>query len=245
MQLLVGRCGFEDATIPAPGKSAWGMDTLTRRLRGHITNLNGYIAGLAQGQGYAAGGGIFYLQSWEPDEQSPIASITLTYMGLLSGTPPPDIRNEVVRTSGQTSASFADENNGLGRLYAKDLIYEFADGVPDNFSTTYKGYRDRYAVSATAEFTYDAMQTTYRYVSVGPPPGPTYRSVQGYFDSTLSKVRITTSDGQLLGRSFLTSLELTPAAQERVVSHSSQQVFGSPYYLCEDVVRKELVDTDV
>lgn len=245
MQLLVGRCGFEDANTPVPGKSDWGMDAISRKLTGHISLLSDFIATLEQGQVYLWNGTPFYLQTWNPDESAPIASVTLNYVGLIRGTPPPEIRNEVAIAAGNTSASFAAENNGLGRLYAKDLIWSFADTVPDNFSTTYKGYRDRYAVSATMEFTYRTVTTTYRYVSVGQPAGPSYTGVQAAFSPTIERVRIITSDGQIFGSAHIAVFGLTPVQLEQVISFQSQPVFGSPFYLCQDVVRRELVQSDV
>jgi hypothetical protein len=48
-----GETGFTDIDNAAPHKREWGMDVLVRRVRGPSADLASYVAGLAQGQGYA------------------------------------------------------------------------------------------------------------------------------------------------------------------------------------------------
>lgn len=82
-----GNVTFDDAMEPRAGKSDWGMDTLTRRMKGASTLLAAYLATLVQGDTYAYNSHTYYLQTWEPDDDSVFATVTLSYKGLNAGIP--------------------------------------------------------------------------------------------------------------------------------------------------------------
>lgn len=245
-QLLVGRCDFEDATYPAVGKSEWGMDTLTRKMKGHVYNLEAYMATIAQGDTIDFNGATFYLQSWQADDASPTATVTLNYKGLIAGgTPPVDIQREVVLTKGQTTQSYSTENDGLGRVYRTIPLwtFDYTAGSPpplggiDSVIAT----RAVHAVSATMEFTYRTVEARYRYIAVGAPVAARFFLVGISYTLIIDDARIIMSDGAILGREYEVILGLTPTPQQNVISFASKNVIGSPYWECEDRVRLELV----
>lgn len=244
-QALLGNCGFADVTFPVAGKSEWGMDTLQRRLSGHVSLLEAFMATLMQGQIYVSNGNNFYLQSWESDDSTPVATVTLNYKGLRGGTPIPDIQRQVVSAVGRVSADYSDETGGLGRAYRKDLLWAIGDTVPGpgSFGTTAAYERQRYTTGAVMEFTYKAMQTTYRYIKTGQPVGPQYSTVGVSYTQVPEDVRIITADGSIYGQiGWQQFFDLFPVQTQRVVSFEAKQVLGSPYWECEDVIRLELGD---
>lgn len=243
----LGNVAFQDACIPVPGKTEWGTDTLTRRMVGAASGLAAYIRTLAQGQTYIFGtlAPVFFLQTWQSDDQTPVATVTLNYKGLVNGTPPPDVQTQVVSAVGNSSNDFSAENSGLGRFYKKDVIWTLTSPaeVPGDFGITGKGYRDRYAVSATMDFAYKTVESTYRYITIGRLDVPQYSTVDSAYQPYIERATIVTGDGAKFGRTpWETFFELTPVQEVKVVSFSSHNIIGSPMYECEDVVRKILGD---
>lgn len=244
MNALLGNCGFLDVCLPVKGKSEWGMDTLARKMVGARSLAEAFIAALAQGQGYQG----YYLQSWDVDDNPNVATVTLFYKGLLTGgTPLPKGSDEIVTAVGQTNADYSDEGDpvGTGRVYRQDFFWSiFVPASGATSSTSYKALKDRYAVSARMEFTYNSLQTTWRYISQGQLFGPIYILPSFNFVPIIERARITVSDGTVLPRTVYweTFLELTPTVSDRVISHRSEPVIGSPYFECEDVVRRILGD---
>ena len=89
MILTTGTAEFDDISLPAAGKSEFGMDTLTRKTSGERSLLPAYLASLAQGQVFEFNGVDFFLQSWDPNDATPWASVALYYKGLVAGVPAP------------------------------------------------------------------------------------------------------------------------------------------------------------
>lgn len=240
----LGRHGFEDAFVAVPGKSEFGMDTLVRKMQGWVgengENLEAFLATLHQADTHVAAGITFYLQSWLPDDVTPIASVMLNYKGLRDGgTPIPDVQTDIVSAVGRITKSYLDENDGLGITLRNTKVYALVNPEAETFFL-----RPVYTVSASSEFEYKAVETRYRYIKEGQPSEPEHTTVQSSFVPTVEKIRIQTSDGMTYGRERILSLDMVPVAYERVVSWSCKNVIGSPYFECEEVIRKELVDPD-
>lgn len=234
----LGDTTFRDATIPVPGKSEFGMDTLTRKMEGFVgengANLIGFIQGLNQGDTFLFGTVLFYLQTWQSDDATPIANVTLIYKGLKpGGTPEPDIQTQIVASSGGTSADYSAFNDGIGIPYRKEPFGDPASPTLINIYTT----------SAVLEFTYDAAQSTYRYITTGKPSGPRYEHIDIEFTPTIKEGRMRVANGETYG--FIGDVTLAaakiPVPQERVIGFVSRHVIGSPFWECEDTVRVELV----
>lgn len=242
---LLGDCTFENACDPVKGKTEWGVDTLARKMMGARSLLSAFIATLAQGQVYQG----YFLQSWESDDNPDVATITLNYKGLLTGgTPTPKAITDIVSAVGQVTKDFSTEvdTNGIqGRLYRKDLLWSVSQPLLDTniFGVVGKGFRDRYAQFARMDFTYEACQTTYRYIHIGKPNGPRYAFPDIEFGPTIDRARITLNDGTVLPReNWETFFELFPTTLDRLVSFQSEPIVGSPFYECMDVVRRTLGD---
>lgn len=241
---LLGRTGFEDMFAPAKGKSEWGMDTLTRKMCGARSGLDTFIAGLTQGDIYQG----YFLQTWDINDDADVAIVTLEYKGLITGgTPKPDIQNNIVSAVGRASKSYLDQNSGLGITLRSIVLWKFQYAAPETIGDldVHVGTRIVYTQSATLEYTYHATESRYRYISVGNLGGPRYTSSASSYTPTIERARYTTSDGMTYGRdnaSVVAALGISPRLTEKVVSSISRPVIGSPYYECEDIVRRELVD---
>lgn len=240
----LGRVGFEDMFTPAKGKSEWGMDTLTRKMCGARSGLETFIAGLTQGDIYQG----YFLQTWDPNDDPDVAVVTLEYKGLITGgTPKPKITTNIVSAVGRASKSYLDQNAGLGIILRTIVLWKFQYAVPLTIGDldTVVGKREVYTQSATLEYSYHAVESRYRYISIGNLGGPRYSFVTTTYTPSIEKAIYSTSDGMKYGRdnaSVVAALGISPQLREKVVSSVSEPVIGSPYYECEDIVRLELVD---
>ena len=219
--IYTGDPSIDDVCLPLKGKNEWGVDTLTRKVKGARYLGAAYLAALAQGQIYQG----YYLQTWAPDEEEFWVEITLNYKGVLFGTPRPLVINSIVPSSGGKSADYSSENSGKGRAYRKD-----------------QQGKDVYATGAQIEFSYDCPQTVYRYISVGQPDGPRNSALGFGAFPRIINARVTVSDGTTYGLSVPFSIgpSLLPSAQTVTVGFTSTPIVGTPYFECEDVVRSEL-----
>lgn len=238
MILITGNAAFDDICRPLKGKNEWGLDTLVRKVKGDRALARAYIATLAQGASFVLAGSTYYLQTWDPDDDPVWATITLSYKGLLSGAlPAPIIINDVIHASGTTSANFSTENGGRGRVYRKEVTYK-----PFPQQNVIDAEKDIYATGATMDFTYETGETTYRYISNGQPSGPSHNTLGFVHTAMLLRARATTSDGTTYGVNMPIEIgpDLLPTAAARAISFSSQPVFGTPYFECQDIVRLEM-----
>ncbi len=220
--IYVGNSDFDDVCAPVAGKSEWGIDTLTRTLKGARYKLADFIATLAQGQSYA---GNYFLQTWEPDDTDPVwGSVKLQYKGLLGGTiPDPVIENAIVEATGNSSHLF-------------DPPYDWAGGD-----------EDKKAISAVMDFSYYCGQTQYRYITDGQNSLGTYGSLGFGFETLIKKTRITVQTvnaGDIVfgGNAPVGIVSaLTPVLSIGNINFQSHPVFGTNYFECEDTVRAELL----
>lgn len=243
----LGDVTFRDKHPAVPGKSEFGMDTLVRHVEGFVgedgENLQAFIESLNQGDTYEFGNVPFYLQTWTPDDETPVCTVTLNYKGLTpGGTPETDKQREFVTAKGVVSKSFSELNLGKGIPYTTRAVYrsfyEMPTGGQDDLVV---GHQSVYTVSARMEFTYIAPQVTFRYISEGEPVAARHDSVG--FDYTLiidDGAVIVTGDGAILGRDFAQFFGLSPVPVNRVISFSAKNVIGSPFWECQDVLRLEL-----
>lgn len=233
MILITGNAAFDDICLPAKGKNEWGVDTLTRKMRGSRALLAAFLATLAQGASYSG----YYLQTWEPDDNPVFATVTLNYKGLLGGIPNAIIINDVVQAGGTTSVEFTSENGGRGRVYRKEVTYK-----PFPQQNVIDAEKDIYATGASMDFTYETGETIYRYIANGQPSGPSHSTLGFSFTPVLRRARASTSDGTSYGLNmpFAIGPALLPTASTRAVAFSSQPIIGTPYFECQDTVRAEM-----
>ncbi len=209
----VGDVAFEDAMEPRAGKSDWGMDTLTRKMKGASTLLTAFLGTLNQGDIYFYRGQNFYLQTWEADDDPVFSTVTLNHKGLRSGIPAPAAVDE---TTIQTTSIGADISS---------LSITNADGTT--------------AKTATRDIEFYCPQTTWRYITNGRPTAPTYSTIANGRSPIVIRSTITLDNGTRYTGNAPIGLvtALTPALIVKVLGPHDQPIFGTPYFECEDVVQ--------
>lgn len=241
MITYIGNSEFDDICLPLKKKNEFGIDTFVRRVKGRRTAAEAFAASLAQGQAYQE----YFLQTWEPDEDDPVwATFTLLYKGLLTGTPPVDVQTDIRSAVGRVTKSYLNQNGGKGITLRNRVLWKFQYNIPSEPLAFDEQIATRpvYTTSATLEFLYHAVESRYRYVTVGPNLHPQHSEVASDYVPVLEEARIATSDGMTYGIDNLPAFNMTPVLHTRVESWSSKNVIGTPYYECEDIVRLELVD---
>lgn len=246
--VLLGDCEFEDLYTSAPVKNEWGIDNIIRKMNGARALLRDFLATLEQGQEHPDYPG-YFLQTWAPDDNPNVCVVALAYKGLPNGaTPPVDIQTEFTPATGSVSKSYVLENGGLGRAYRKQGIYKIELGqyASPGEAAEVAVTKDVYATGANMEFNFNAIQTVYRYVRLGEPSQPRYFTVRDPRIPVPTKIRYTTSDGQSYGGNAPNSItaDLIPTVLTRVVGFTKKNIIGTPYWECQDVVRRELGEGD-
>lgn len=203
-----GRLQFEDITQPVTGKDEWGLDTLERTLKGPAHLFRACSEALRQGAEYRG----YFLQSWRPIDHPYAPGFSLTYKGCQNGIPNPLI--------------------AIGRCELMSSI---------NATNLYVTYHGKVIVEATREIKYIAPHASYRYITDREPSGPRYSSARVSGVQVIdSRTYITFDDGTsqvLVGAApaaVATALFATPVVF--VTGPSAVQVFGTPFWECEDQV---------
>jgi hypothetical protein len=206
-----GHIEMRDMHIPVPGKDEWGMDTLTRTVRGPASLQEQFIRSLRQGTAFRFANSVFYLQTWAPQDHPIFPGASMSYKGLTNGIPgpiPSNSRTELV-----------------GSITATDL------------SVTYHG---KTIVSAQKEVKYIAPQTTYRYISKREPQKPSFSGVRGGSDVQVldSRITATFSDGTTQvfagGAPAAVATALAGSAVVFVVGPNATPIVGTPYWEAEE-----------
>lgn len=237
---ILGDGTFRDSCVPLKGKTEWGMDSLTRKLTGARSLAEAFIATLAQGQAFQG----YNLQTWDTDDNPQVATITLSYKGLLAGgTPTPRSETQIMQASGSASISFATENEGIGRAYRTIPLYTQPtqlDNTGQVQTSVVIGRRLVYTTGAQVEFLYNAVQSVYSYIAQGRPVAPRYEHVLSDYVPVVIEARGLTADGSVFGKNQGIFGAFNIRVIERVIGFNVTEVIGSPYFECQDTVRKEL-----
>lgn len=212
----VGDGTFLDFYEPVSGKSEWGMDTLTRTMKGSQPNLKAFVQGLAQGQTYTFNFNTYYLQSWECDNEQVFPGVTLLYKGLFGGIPAPFVTGRTIEgSSSQTTSS--------------------------PVSITYFDFKTQGSISAdvmgTAQRRYISRESNYKYITNSRPSTFTYGSLDVPFAIQYIESIITTDAGVSFasGAPAALATALAPSAYLQVTTQTVP-VFGSVYFENEDAV---------
>jgi len=116
-----GTTTFVDQCVPFVSKNEFGMDTLTRIMKGASSGVNAYLGTLRQGISYQG----FYLQSWNSDQGTSYTTVILNYKGLSNGIPNPRVSEG---TSMQTVTISGDSPSEASRdiqFYADESTYRY------------------------------------------------------------------------------------------------------------------------
>lgn len=213
----IGETDFKDTFTPVAGKSEWGMDTLTRVLKGSAPKLEAYVRALRQGQTFNG----FVLQTWTPDQDPVYPEVTLNYKGLTNGIPAPLSSADTIEQSVTVSASGDNTQFGLDEdVYGAVTV-------------------------ASREIQYITRQTVWRYITNRRPTGPKYTGLDVPFDPIIIKSSITiqntegnsrTFGGRLAPVALVTALQ--PVATNIVTGPNATPVPGTPWFECEDRVTR-------
>lgn len=218
----IGNADYDDIAVPVPGKSPWGIDTLTRNVAGRRDQLSDYVDSLSQGDAAPSPYDGFKLQTWDPNDRDPAwGKVTLQYKGLINDTiPDPVIENDIIEVAGTSSHYFSTP-------------YDWG-GVED-------------AVSAVMDYTYYAGQTVYRYITDGQNNLPTFVSLGFTFTFLVKRVRIVVTGDEggtvIFGNTAPAGIAsaVAPALVTSAIGYHTSPVFGTTLFECEDIVRAELV----
>lgn len=220
---------FLDLYTPVPGKSEWGMDTLTRRMIGYIDGLESFINGLDQGDTFTYNGHVFYLQTWENDDHPYKPTVTLNYKGLVEGIPDPTSIDDMSIQSVNISADF-DPPVTVGK---ETVRWIDASGTLQYLTSDVK------ASSATREIEFYSPQTTWRYIRGSRPVFSTYNSVNGREPIVIRSVTRLDNGRVYTGNvAVAVASALGRVASNKVVGPNATPVHGTPYFECQDVVQR-------
>jgi hypothetical protein len=208
-----GETTFDDRMEPRAGKSDWGIDTLTRRIMGPSTGLATFLASLSQGATYSYNGAVYYLQTWEPDDDPVYATVGLNYKGLKAGIP--------------TAVALDDTNVQTTSIDADVTSLHIANG---------SGVE---ATRAVRDIEFDCPQTTWRYISLGRPAFATYGSIANGRSAIVRRSIIRLDNGiEYRGNAPVGVVSaLTVALSNKVTGPHVVPIFGTPYFECEDLVQ--------
>lgn len=213
-----GDTTFDDVMEPRPGKSDWGIDTLQRKMKGRQPLLAAFLATLVQGATYSYNGQLYYLQTWEPDDDNVFPTVSLNFKGLNSGIPNPSASDE---TGIQTSS--------MGHTFSP----AYNTGIPDangNSSVT----------SATIDIEFYSPQTTWRYIRNGRPTFATYNTIANGREPSILRAVITDSLNRRYAGNAPVGLvsALTIPVSNKIIGPHADPIYGTPYFECQDVVQR-------
>jgi hypothetical protein len=120
---FVGGQAFVEQSLPSYGKSEFGVDTMTIKMRGPAPALTLYLGTLKQGKSYA--GTAFYLQTWSVDEGPVYPTVTLTYKGLLAGIPDPLASDDTSLQSISISTSSPQKASREMQCWCRTTCYRY------------------------------------------------------------------------------------------------------------------------
>ncbi len=116
-----GEQEFVDQCVPAPVKNEFGIDVLSRKMRGRASGLLAFLLTLRQGQQY----GRFYLQSWQPDTDPIYPTVTLVYKGLVDGLPDAMINDQTSTQTVTISTSTPSNASRTIQFWAPSTSYRY------------------------------------------------------------------------------------------------------------------------
>lgn len=202
-----GDPSFDDAHYPVPGKSEWGMDTLTRTMSGASGSLEAFVASLGQGTSYTFNHNTYYLQTWDDDKGRAFASVTLNYKGLTGGIPPPKASGGTIEQTLQLTSSAISGYKSASR----EIRY-----LTRQSSTLY------IATAAPVAGTYGIDVDFNPYTHI--------------ISSVIRATDNSGNDYEWAGADAPTALvtALTPVGYLDIIVPHSSPVVGSPFFECED-----------
>lgn len=217
----IGRTAFSENSQPQIFEAQHGLDTLQRTFIGAAPYLASFIAGLVKGSTYTYNGASFYLIDWSPNGDPLYPVVTLNYLGLSNGVPPPVGDDDFSIQTVDITAVLTLEN-------------------PDDPN---HGEVD---VTLTRTISYVANQTTWRYVTLSRPNSIQVGTVGVPGDPRIlrsviraeseSETYNRTYAGNNAPAAFVTAT--TPVVGNALLGLTSEQIYGTPFFNVTETIAR-------
>lgn len=213
----IGRTAFAENSQPQLTEAQWGLDNLTRTYIGAAPLLSAFLASLNKGGSYTYNGDLYYLIDWSPNGDPLWPTVSLNYLGLSNGNPPP----------------VGDDD------WAPQSITITAT-VPSDDPNADPG------TTMTVERTIDyiAFQTTWKYITLTRPATVQIGTTSQIFYPIILRSRITTSTGNTYaGQNAPADLvaATTPGLGATLISLTVEEIYATPFFQCTETIALLLV----
>jgi hypothetical protein len=213
----LGRTAFAENSQPQINESQFGLDYLTRTFIGAAPLLAAFIESLTKGGIYTYNGDDFYLISWSEDGDKLWPTVSLQYIGLSRGNPPPlgedDYSPQSVTVTATVDSDDPDAEDGATMTVERTIDYI-------------------------------AGQTTWRYTTLARPTTLLVGTTSQPFVPIILRSRITTSTGHTYaGANAPANLVIatTPAIQDQLLSLTATPQYSTPFFEVTETIGRLLV----
>jgi len=204
---------MHDQFQPMPEQNEFGVEVLTREVRGTVATCQSFVKSLTHGLPYAFAGVNFFLQGWQAIADPVFPGVRLTYKGFKSGAPKDKSRTESVAMSANKGATVTSGGEEL--TCTKDAQYI-------GHQTTY----DYFVTSKPDGARYSAVDSSLNVV---------------YLNSRINVTDSTGKTTTYVGNApsdVATALSLTET--DTTTGFTFERIYGTPYFQCQDVVTRML-----
>lgn len=224
----IGRTEFAENSLPFLAESPdGGLDSLTKTYIGAAPLLAAFLEGLVKGGSIEYNGENYYLTHWQPNGDKLWPEVSTFWFGLSDGTPDP----------------IGDDDFSAQSITISAEIIE-TQQIPGSSPPAYQDV----LVGLERQIEYIADQTTWRYTAstrpMGTLVGTTARGINPFIVSSV----ITASGGNNDGRRYAGAnapaayvVATTPGVADQLISLRASQVYGSPFFLAEEVIARMFV----
>lgn len=213
---FLGRFEFSQCSAHRPTKNAYGLDVMQIDFRGAVFNLAKFLATLSQGKRYDHEGRVWYLQTWEVDDNNLWPTVSLNCIGFATGkTPEPKPDNSFVNQT----VTITGQVTEIDPLTSDPVI-----------------------VSLTRTMSFRCMQTSWSYINEGQIKGPRIGRTEFVWNPLVLSSVITanstlgnfTYSGANAPATYVTAT--FPAIVDFILDLSQSKVFGTPFYEVNEVI---------
>lgn len=209
----LGRTEFAENSLPFLAESAdGGLDNLTKTYIGAAPLLAAFLEGLVKGGSIEYNGENYYLTHWQPNGDKLWPEVSTFWSGLSDGTPDPIGDDDVSVQSITISAAVTEDG--------EEVILE-------------------------RTIDYLAFQTTWRYIANSRPTsalvGTTATGINPEDLRSVITVSGGVNDGKRYGGNNAPAayvVATTPGVADMLINLRSTEVYGTPFFLAEEVIAR-------
>lgn len=214
----IGDCSFAPLTVPEPITTAMGVPGTRITWLGRSDELTTFLATYAVGTSYLDG----YVTGLRPSNHSP---------GMMA------VEIEVTLPPSESQAS----ESTIPSVRTVSLARQVSGSIDANGRYTFGGG----TVQAERSVTFTAPETTWNYFALSRPTRPRYTQTATAQLPTILRSSITVTDGTRSATfagatapaQLVAALAMIPT--DKVTGPLVQQIEGTPWYRCTDVVARE------